>query len=162
MSSNQKSNLLALFVLGWGCTAMLGHVLQIPALKGLGLASGAAPYTKVFCQAEDLSDGRKFETFAMDFKLHYRLEDGAAQTMVITPEIYHKMKGPYQRRNVYGAVLAYGPALPRRTSQQTLHYALVSPGTLPKELGIPANATDFQVQLISRTGDSKNQWSLTP
>lgn len=162
LSPQQKSNLLSLFILGWGCSAMLGHMLRIPALKGLGLASAAAPYTKVFCQAEDQTDGRKFETFAMDFKLHYRLEDGTDQCMIITPEIYQKMKGPYQRRNVYGAVLAYGPALPEDMRQKTLHYALIAPGAVPEELGLPAGATNFRIELISTTNDSSNQWSFTP
>lgn len=162
LSSHQKGNLLALLALAWGWTAMIGHMLQIPALKGLGLASAAAPYTKVFCQAEDQSDGRKFETFAMEFRVHFKMENGTEQSMKITPEIYQKMKGPYQRRNVYGAVLAYGPALPDSMRGKTLHYALVAPGSVPEELGIPANATDFRIELISRTKGSKNQWSFTP
>jgi len=158
----QKSNVLALAILGWGSTAMLGHILGVPELKGLGLASSAAPYTKVFCQATDPSDGRNFETFAMDFKLLYRLENGTEQSLLITPEIYQKMQGPYQRRNVYGAVLAYGPALPEKIRRDTLHYALIAPGAVPKELGIPLNATDFRIELTSRTRGSAHQWILQP
>ncbi len=158
----QKSNLLALCILGWGSTAMLGHIFDIPKIKGLGLASGAAPYTKVFCQAYDKSDGRAFETFAMDFELIYDIGNKRDQILTITPEIYQKMKGPYQRRNVYGAVLAYGPAMPSKLSQETLYYSLIAPGKVPSELGLPKNATHFRIRITSRTAGSTNQWTLQP
>lgn len=162
LSPRQKSNVFALVILGWGGTAMLGDVLRLPALKGLGLASAAAPYTKVFCQAEDRADGRKFETFAMGFRLHYRLEDGSARSMEITPEVYQNMRGPYQRRNVYGAVLAYGPALPERLRRNTLEYALAPGGAVQRELGVPEGATDFRIELTSRTRGAANRWVLSP
>lgn len=141
---------------------MLGHILQIPALKGIGLATSAAPYTKVFCQATALDDGRTFETFAADFELHYQLTDGTKQVTVITPELYQKMQGPYQRRNVYGAVLAYGPALPEDMGKATLRFALQHPGTVPRELGLPEGASHFQVKTISRTQGATSQWIITP
>jgi len=162
MKPDQKSNLLALCLLALGSTTMLGHILKIPALKGIGLATSAAPYTKVFCQATALDDGRPFETFAADFELHYQLPDGTEQITPITPELYQKIQGPYQRRNVYGAVLAYGPALPEEMRKATLQFALQNPGTVPRELGLPKAASHYQVKIISRTQNSDNQWIITP
>ena len=160
--SLKRSNLLALGILCWGTTAMLGEILKFPALKGVGLASGAAPFTKVFCQAESLEDKQKFETFAAEFWLHYRLENGTEMKLRLTPETYQQLQGPYQRRNVYGAAIAYAPALPPDLKQATLHYALVSPGKLRQELSIPENATDLSIEMISLTRGSNLRWISTP
>lgn len=162
LSFIQKSNLLTLGILCWGFAAMLGELLHIPALKGLGLASSAAPYTKVFCQAEARTDGRPFETFAAEFRLHYQLKDGKKINLKLTPEMYQKLEGPYLRRNVYGAVIAYAPALPENLKQATLHYALVTPGNLRSELNLPDDAHHFSIQMISRTQGSNDQWISKP
>ena len=52
------------------------------------------------------------------------------------------MRGPYNRRNVYGAVLAYGPvmqsdAATRPMFESVAHYALCGDAPLLRELGIP-------------------------
>ncbi|BDS06115.1 hypothetical protein NT6N_11550 [Oceaniferula spumae] len=161
LTNHQRSNLLAILILAWGSTAMVGHMINSPTLKGIGLASAAAPYTKVFCQAQT-RDGKDFETFTADFTIFYQLEDGTEQSMSITPEVYQKLHGPYQRRNVYGAVLAYGPALPEPMQETTLRYALLSPGSVPSELGIPDSATHHRVEMVSRTPKTNNSWTFKP
>lgn len=157
-SKVQRSNMLALGVLALGSTAMLGELIKNPTLKGMALATGAAPYTKVFCAAKTRDGSQSFETFAADFILHYQTPEGGRQQVTITPEIYQKLSGPYQRRNVYGAVLAYGPAMPEKMQLATLSYALQEPGKIPQELGLPENADGIRVEMISRTQGSSNRW----
>ena len=142
-----------------GSSAMLGHILNIKALKSIGLATCAAPYTKVFCQAECLYTYRNYETFAANFSLSYLTEEGR-ETIKITPSLYQKIQGPYNRRNVYGAVIAYGPALPETMRLATFNYALTDPGTVAKELGIPSDASDFQIIINTKTKGSNNEWRL--
>ena len=161
-SNHKRANLIALVLMLLASTAMLGDVLSLPALKGLGLASGMAPYTKVFCQAKTRDGGKHFETFAADFHIHYSTPDGNKHTLQITPEIYQNLNGPYQRRNVYGAVLAYGPAMSKDMQDATLHYALENPGNIPAELGLPANASNISVTMSSRTRNANDTWTFTP
>ncbi len=156
----KTSNILCLGVLALGSTAMLGHILNIKSLKSVGLATGAAPYTKVFCQAECLNTNLNFETFAADFFIAYRTPEGRGETLKLTPSLYQKIQGPYNRRNVYGAVIAYGPALPETMRLATFKYALTEPGSVAKELGVPADATDFQIIINSKTKGANNQWKL--
>lgn len=158
----KTSNLLCIGILTLGSTAMLGHFFNNDSLKNIGLATGAAPYTKVFCQAKCRETQRNYETFAADFTLTYKTPDseGRGENLKITPELYQKIKGPYNRRNVYGAVIAYGPALPEAMRLATFKYALIDPGTVAKELGIPSDATDFQIIISSNTKHSNSQWKL--
>ncbi|MEM9398642.1 MAG: hypothetical protein AAF984_00390 [Verrucomicrobiota bacterium] len=158
----KTANIWCCGILVWGFSAMIGHICKIPTLKGLGLASGIAPFTKVFCAAESIEDGCFFETFAANFYLHYQMPDGLEHELEITPEVYQKIKGPYNRRNVYGAVLAYGPALPADLQKQTLHYALLNPGIIPTELGLPTDASQFEICIQSRTAGFSNTWTLQP
>lgn len=139
---------------------MLGQILNIKPLKSIGLATCAAPFTKVFCQAECLESHREYETFAADFSVSYVTKEGVAETLEITPALYQQIKGPYNRRNVYGAVIAYGPALPETMRLATFQYALTDPGNVARELGIPSDARDFQINITSKTKGSNNQWKL--
>jgi hypothetical protein len=61
---------------------------------------------------------------------------GTAHSQELTPEIYSRMRGPYNRRNVYGAVLAYGPVLPAELRDPVARYALCGEAPLLRELGI--------------------------
>ena len=157
----KHNNTIAAIVFLLGCSAMLGQVLGVKALKGFGLASAASPFTKVFCSAET-RDGKQFETFAADFTLIYDTPETSNQELVITPEIYSKLAGPYQRRNVYGAILAYGPALPETLCHDTLAYALAPGSQLLHELEIPANASHFRIHIQSKTKGNSASWILEP
>lgn len=158
-ASAKKANLLAIGIGLFALSAMLGDVLKVPVLKGVELASCAAPYTKVFGQAVTYEDKKPFETFAAEFHLYYTTENEEMH-IVITPEVYQKLAGPYQRRNVYGAILAYGPALSEDIQKRTFDYAVNTPGTIRKELGIPADATDIRVEMISSTKGNSSKWVL--
>ncbi|MGJ8655990.1 MAG: hypothetical protein ACSHX6_06010 [Akkermansiaceae bacterium] len=154
------SNILCIGILTIGSTAMVGHLTGIKALKNIGLATGLAPYTKVFCQAKCLETGQTYETFAADFSIQYITADGQQFEQKLTPSIYQKMQGPYNRRNVYGAVIAYGPALPETIRKATLNYALTEPGSVAQELGIPADAEQVRIIINSKTSGANAQWKL--
>jgi len=88
--------LLCVIALG----AMLGDVLDWPALKGAATAMTIAPLPKVF------SDVRGLETFASAFAFEITVPGQETKIVPITPELYERLAGPYNRRNVYGAALA--------------------------------------------------------
>ena len=99
-------------------------------LKGLGAATAAAPAPKVF------SAVRGLETYSTRFFLEWTGADGAAHSLELTPEVYSHLRGPYNRRNVYGAALAYGPVLPEELRGPVMAYALCGDAPLLRELGI--------------------------
>jgi hypothetical protein len=62
--------------------------------------------------------------------------DGTERQLELTPEVYAKLRGPYNRRNVYGAALAFGPVLPVEMRNAVMKYALCGERPLFRELGI--------------------------
>jgi hypothetical protein len=114
-----------------GLTQMTGDLLGIPAVKGIGAATAISPAPKVF------SSVRGLETYSTRFFLEWTdRSTGTAHSLELTPEIYARMRGPYNRRNVYGAVLAYGPVLPAELRDPVARYALCGEAPLLRELGI--------------------------
>ena len=139
-------------VIAIGCLAMLGNITGLDALQKIGLATAASPYPKVFCCAPvHGAPGEEIETFASTFDLSYSL-DGTRQALPITPEVYSEISGPYNRRNVYGAVLSYAPAMPPEMWQEWFDTAFKEPGTLRGDLGIPDGATGIEVTINSKAG----------
>ena len=102
---SRRETLVAAFLITVGCMTMVGDVLRIPLIKALGLATGSSPAPKVFTA----QDG--FETYANRFFLEWRDAGGAQKSLELTPEVYGTLTGPYNRRNVYGAVFSYAPVL---------------------------------------------------
>src|SRR5205809_3371414 len=92
-------------LLAVGLAQMGGDLLHVPSLKGVAAATAASPAPKVF------SAVRGLETYSSRFYIESANEGVNAQSVEITPELYSRLRGPYNRRNVFGAVLAYGPVL---------------------------------------------------
>jgi hypothetical protein len=122
-----------------GFAQMVGDILHIPGLKAIAAATAASPAPKVFSAVKGL------ETFSTRFFIEWIDATGGSHTTEITSERYAHLRGPYNRRNVYGAVLAYGPVL--QSDPRTLplfnalsSYALCGKAPLLRELGIPAEA----------------------
>lgn len=133
-----------------GFAQMAGDVFRFPALKALAAATAASPAPKVF------SAQRGLETFSTRFFIEWTDATGASHSIEITSERYAHLRGPYNRRNVYGAVLAYGPVLQSDPHTWPLFNALSSYGLcgrapLLRELGIPAEAANQSVRIRLET-----------
>lgn len=150
MNKEKIRNLTASLLLIVGSSAMIAECFQWKKLKGLALATQCAPYTKVFGLAHSHEEQQPFETFASTFTLHYTTAEGVREELDLTPEAYSQLKGPYNRRNVYGAVLAYGPALPPEMRQHALTQALTSEQAITDELGIPESSTNFTITITPK------------
>ncbi len=128
-------NKQAAFLLVLGVLSMGGDLLHQPRLKGIGALSAASPAPKVFSSALGL------ETFSTRFDIEYQDIQGQKHTVALTSARYHQVRGPYNRRNIYGAVLAFGPVLAANPKTQkmlasVLQYALCGKRPLLEELGI--------------------------
>ena len=115
-----------------GFAQMTADVFHWNAVKALAAATAASPAPKVFSAVKGL------ETYSSKF---YIESANGAQSVEITPELYSRLRGPYNRRNVFGAVLAYGPVLVSDPHTQPLFndisgYALCGKAPLLRELGI--------------------------
>lgn len=151
----KSANVVALVLTAAGCLPMIGYMMESRALRGIGAASAMAPFPKVFSDVDGL------ETFASEFTLRWRDAEGE-HTLAITPELYSRLKGAYNRRNVYGAALSYGPRLPAPLWQSVFCYAFASEGPLRAEFGLPPDARQIAVQIRTKTKNRIDRWTLQP
>src|SRR5262245_48844431 len=131
----QRAEVLAAALLALGLVQLAGDLAGIPAIKGIGAATCASPAPKVFSAVKGL------ETYSTRFYVEWTDKDGAARSVELTPDVYCRMCGPYNRRNAYGAALAYGPVLAseprtRPMLQAVMNAALSGDAPLLSELGI--------------------------
>jgi len=129
-----------IFLVVLGLAQMTGDTLGIPVLKAIAAATTASPAPKVF------SAVRGLETYSTRFSLEWRDASGSEHSLEITPAIYAEIHGPYNRRNAYGAILAYAPILAitpetRALFESVTRYALCGRAPLLTELGIDADPT---------------------
>ncbi len=132
---------IALFVLG--VLQMAGDLTGWPALKALGAITTASPAPRVF------SAVKGYETYSTRFSIEW-VEGEKWREFEITPEVYSRMHGAYNRRNVYGAALAYGPVLPPELRDPVMRYALCGQRPLLKELGVAVDEVHEPIRVRFR------------
>lgn len=108
-----------------GLAQMTGDVLHAMPLKWIAAATGASPAPKVFTAFGD------FEPYSARFFI-----DGTE----ITSEVYTRLRGPYNRRNVYGAAFAGAPIVPTQLLDPLLRASLCNDAPLARELGIAGSS----------------------
>jgi hypothetical protein len=137
-----------------GAIQIIGYLVGSKELTGLGKAYCSSPLPIVFTEVKGV------ETFAADFYLSYTsVESDERQEVKISPELYTKLEGPYNRRNVYGAAISYGPVMPEELWRSVLEYGICR-GTLSQELGLPADAHAVEIRIDSRTAGKNDSWTL--
>ncbi len=143
--------LRALVLLMLGLAQMVGDLTGVATLKGLAAATAASPAPKVF------SSVRGLETYSSRFYVEWSDRKGEAHSLLLDPALGARLRGPYNRRNVYGAVLAYGPVLlsdarTRPLFDSVARYALCGQAPVLHELGIDPSSIDgtLRVRLDTR------------
>lgn len=126
----------AVFLVALGTAQIIGDISGLTGLKAIAAATGASPAPKVF------SAVRGIETYSTRFYV----EQGGRRTE-LTPEVYSRMRGPYNRRNVYGAALSYAPVLPAELRDSVLRYGICGDSPLLRELGINASSAQGSVTI---------------
>ena len=143
-----QNSLPAALIVGLGCLQMVGDVFDLPAVKALGAISHVSPAPKVF------TTQRGFETFSSTFALHAWDGQQAATTLPLTPEVNAQVRGPYNRRNAYGAALSYGPVLADSTLtalmfNSVLRFGLCGRQGVAADLGV-AGRRYYAVDIVPR------------
>lgn len=130
---SSKGKWVFAFLVILGTFRAAADMVGLKQVAALGAATNVSPAMKVFTAHQG------YETHSSEFQIELRLSDGSITTATLTPELYSHLQGPYNRRNVYGAALAYGPLLANNPQTQDMfhsvsQYALCTPGTLISEL----------------------------
>jgi hypothetical protein len=118
-----------------GLAQMAGDLLGALPIEGLAAATAASPAPRVFTAIRGL------EPYSTRFFLEWSEGDGTRRSLALTPEVYARLQGPYNRRNVYGAALAGGQVLVadprlRPLFQSVAAHALCGEAPLLRELGL--------------------------
>lgn len=134
------SRIALIFLTGVGSIQMFGDLAQLPLVKGFGAAISASPAPKVF------TAHKGFETYSSRFYLRWTAKNGAHHQLELTPEIYRGVRGPYNRRNAYGAALSYAPVLNSNPQTQPMLNAAIDhvfcgESSLLDEIGVPKEQT---------------------
>lgn len=149
-----RRDFIAGALLLFGLTQMAGDLLGNRILKGIGAASAMAPCPKVFCDVDGL------EGFASRFTLVLEPDSAPAREIEITPALYSRLKGPYNRRNAYGAAISFAPKLPRPLWQSVYAYGWVTNGPLRRELGLPNDGSRVTTIVRTQTRGRHDSWRL--
>lgn len=116
-------------LLALGLLQMAGDLAASGPLKAFGAATAASPAPKVFCAL------RGHETISS--KVRLEVDGGDSWRAVDFPAAGQaRLKGPYNRRNVYGAAIAYGPVLERPLLESSWRYGLCGRAPILDELGL--------------------------
>ncbi|MEY2546824.1 MAG: hypothetical protein QOG48_1941 [Verrucomicrobiota bacterium] len=144
-------NIMAGALLIVGLAQMAGDLTKNLVVKGIAAATAISPCPKVFCDMNGL------EPFASTFTLTANGRETIS--LPITPQLYARLKGPYNRRNVYGAAVAAAPILPEQMRQSVLRYAFKPGGPLRRNLGL---ADDARIALTvhSNTRGRNETWTF--
>lgn len=142
-------------VIAIGFLRIAGWLMHSDAVKGIGAVTAAAPLPIVFTEVKGV------ETFANNVFIVFEDSTGTTTEIPVTPALYSKLNGPYNRRNVFGAAIAYGPVLDEALWQSVLQYGLCG-GVLQREMGLPLNTRNTRFVLRSRTKGRNDEWVLKP
>lgn len=150
------------FLVMVGTLQMAGDLANIKVAKALGFALAASPAPKVFT----IQNG--FETYANRFFLVYDDVSGGKTKVAITPKNYQGIRGPYNRRNAFGAATSYGPVLSKSSItrpmlESVLRHSFCGQSIVAEELAIidrdPDGETQVIIEPMSESFD-RHGWSL--
>jgi sterol desaturase/sphingolipid hydroxylase (fatty acid hydroxylase superfamily) len=160
--TSPSSMAAAIALVAIGTLQMLGDLSGRPTIRGLGMAANASPAPKVFTAHEGL------ETYSAQFFVRWTDVGGVSHVKQLTPQLNRGLRGPYNRRNAYGAMIAGGPILHANAATRAMHaaalnYTRCGAGSALDELGINRRsiAGPITIEVSLRTTPKGNHdWRL--
>ncbi len=131
-----KYRLAAIVLIFFATVRVAADLLEKPRFSAAAAVTNLAPAMKVFTAHEG------YETYSASFTLRVRFRDGETVEIPLNPATYAGLRGPYNRRNVYGALIAYGPVLIANPKTRPMWQAMAQRGfcgesSIVTELGLP-------------------------
>ncbi|MDQ3047925.1 MAG: sterol desaturase family protein [Bacteroidota bacterium] len=152
--SKIKNKLVGLFMISLGLLQTIGYCMKNDTIKGLGFMSGSSPLPIVFTSVKGV------ETFSLYYNLKLITENNDTIHIDLDPATYAQLKGPYNRRNIYGAAFGYGPVLPEKQRTAVLHYAFFNKeNNILKDFGITEPLKSVSITIRSKTKNDNRSWN---
>ncbi len=148
ISKDSQIEYLLIFI---GLLAPLGYMLDYKPLRGIGLAYMVSPLPIVF------SDVNGYEAFGSDFNLKFYTDKENFIETKITNKEGAKILGPYNRRNVYGAVIGYAPRIPEEIFQSVMKHGFCRNDILVNEFNLPKNLNKLILNIKDNTRGRENK-----
>jgi sterol desaturase/sphingolipid hydroxylase (fatty acid hydroxylase superfamily) len=149
-----KTAVTASLVIGIGLVQTIGYCSGKETIKGLGFVTCSSPLPIVFTEVKGV------ETFSLYYHLTILTESNDTIRIDLDPQTYSKLKGPYNRRNIYGAAFGYGPVLPEKQRNAILHYAFFDEQFgIAKEFGIAEPISSVEIITRSKTKNDNRTWT---
>lgn len=129
---------------------MVADLCGLRSLKGLLTAWGCSVQPKVFSTVEGL------ETFSSKVIVRLKCRDGKLLEAPLSKQLARRLRGPYNRRNVYGAILVYGPVLQQHPQLGPMMEAIIEQSAregspLLKDFAVSArDVAEVEVELIPK------------
>jgi len=153
-----KHALSFLFLLFIGTSNTIGYTQNMQTLTGFGIASCASPRPFVFSVYNGV------ETFSTEYRIGIHYNNGTTLYCNLDNKIYGSLKGPYNRKNVYGAVLSHGPFFNTpeliRIRDEILTWGLCGPAPLAEEFGFGGSISSSLIEVGSKTKGENRTWSV--
>lgn len=115
-----KYNIIAAFLVCLATIKVFADVFSLEKISALAAITNVAPAMKVF------TAHKGYETYSSKFTLETTHTDGQVIETKINSKTYSGLKGPYNRRNVYGALIAYGPYLTSNPNTHDMWYVMAN------------------------------------
>jgi len=142
-----------------GCLHTVAYIHNLPNLKGLAFTTNASPLPLVFSAYNGI------ETFSTEFELDITFKNGSKTVEQMDHKLYEKLKGPYNRRNMFGIIFSHGPFFDKpnmiKIREQVLYWAMCQPGQLKKEFGYSGELDRVDIIIKSKTkGNEDKLWTM--
>jgi len=141
-----------------GILNLFGVIFDSPTMKGIATISTASPLPFVFSAYQGI------ETFSTKFDMDITFTNGSRTNVLIDHKLYAGLKGPYNRRNVIGAIFSHGPFFKDdnliQIRQQILDWAFCQ-GYLLEEFHINADIKNVVINIRSKTNGYEDKlWTM--
>ena len=152
---NIAYNTMLVALIAVGCLSSVGFIFGMPTVRAVGTISVVSPLPLVF------STYYRQETFSTYFTLDIYTTNDTRIIIPMTRDVYEKIDGPYNKRNVYGVVFSHGPFF-RSPELIQLRHQILHYGFCQKNLDIgEIDIKNMTVIIQSRTlGKEHMQWTM--
>lgn len=148
-----------MFLVILGSLSTFAYIKDDDLIRGAAFSTAASPLPLVFTAYNNV------ETFSLSFDVNFVTKNDSQLHVTMDKEMYNKIQGPYNRRNIFGATLCYGPFFDKpnmiQMRQQILHWGVCQPGNLIKEFGITDEIKEATFLVRSKTkGNKGKHWKM--